>query len=129
MSDDNPRVLEALRLPELCRQVCLSAGLPLSPGPATEERFVIRSGSTPPGLLAGLLEEAFLEDEAEVLVWLAAGPPDFRRLAPGQVVVRPGFDGPCPAADELARAVGGPALLLAVERRDADGGPLAVTWA
>ena len=128
MTADNPRVLEALRLPELCRRVCLSAGIPLAPGPDTQERFVLRSGSAPPGLLAGLLEEAFVEDEAEVLVWLAPDPVDFRRLAPGQLVVRPGFDGPCPA-EELARAGGGPALLFAVERHDADGGLLGVTWA
>jgi hypothetical protein len=100
-------VLQAPRLPALYREVFVYAGLPLPPG----ERFVLRSGDEPPGLFAALLEEAFLEDEAEALVWEGVDPPDCHHLGPWQVVIRPGFDTPCPVAGELARALG-PALAV-----------------
>jgi hypothetical protein len=131
MTRETPEVLEALRLPELCRQVCAYAGLPPPPA-AAAGHFVVRSGPEPPGLLAELLEEAFVEDEAEVLVWPADEPLGPAALGPGQVAVRPGFDAPCPAAEALRRSAqpgGGPALLFAVERRDAAGRLLGVTWA
>jgi hypothetical protein len=124
--------MEALRLPRLCRQVCARAGLPLPPAPAAGERFVLRCGAEPPGLFAELLEEAFVEDEAEVVLWPEHGAPDYRSLPPGHVAVRAGFDSPCPAAGELRRAAspgGGRVLLFAVERRDAAGRLLGVTWA
>ena len=66
------------------------------------------------------------------MVWEGADPPDFHHLPAGQVIVRPGFDAPCPVAGELTRAAcpgGGPVLLFAVERRDAGGRLLEVTWA
>src|SRR4051794_40207251 len=131
MSDGVIHVHEALRLPELCRQVCAHAGLPLSPVPGAAGRFVLRCGAEPPGLFAELLEEAFVEDEAEVQVWPADGPADYHALPHGHVAVRPGFDSPCPAAEGLARAVspGGRVLLFAVERRDGDGRLLGLTWA
>ena len=123
-----PDVLEAPLLPALYRAVFLYAGLPVPPDSARSECFVLRSGDQPPGLFAALLEEALVEDEAEVEV--RADPPALRH--PGQVVVVPGFEAPCPMADELRRAVcpgGGPVLLFAVERRGAGGRLLAVTWA
>src|SRR5690242_20061065 len=76
-----PLVLEALRLPELYRRVCLHAGLPLPTAPGGPvERFVVRCGDEPPTILAGLLEEALLEDRAEVTVLPAGGPPDYGSL-------------------------------------------------
>jgi hypothetical protein len=132
MTASAPEVLEALRLPELCRRVCLHAGLAFPPASTSSERFVLRTGAEPSGLFAKLLEEAFLEDEAEVLVWSADDRPDFQALPPGHVAVRPGFDAPCPVAEELRRAVrpdGGRVILFAVELRDGQGRLLALTWA
>src|SRR5438874_8508526 len=106
-----PDVLQAARLPALYRQIFLYAGLPLAPGPPWGERFVLRCGDQPPGLFAALLEEAFVEDEAEVGVWQGADPP-------GQVVVRPGLPSPGPVAEGLKRAAGpegAPLLVFAVE--------------
>jgi hypothetical protein len=119
-----PDLLEAARLPTLYRQIFLYAGLRPPPGPPSGERFVLRCGDQPPGLFAALLEEAFVDDEAEVF----CQPDD----APGQVVVRPGLPSPCPAAEGLkcaAGAGGAPLLVFAVERRDAGGRLLGVTWA
>ena len=48
-------------------------------------------------------EEAFLEDESEVLLWADDRPPDYRSLPPGHLAVRPGFEGRCPAEGELRR--------------------------
>ena len=61
MPPRTPDVLEALRLPTLSRRICLHAGLPFWPAPASAERFVLRSGAEPPEMLAALLEEAFVE--------------------------------------------------------------------
>jgi len=132
MSRRTPDVLEALRLPELYRKICLYAGIPLSPAPTAAERYVFRSGAELPDFFAKLLEEAFVEDEAEVVVCRATGPPDFHQFGTGHIIVLPGFDSPCPVAEELRRAVwpgGGPVLLFAIERRDGDGRLLGVTWA
>src|SRR5438270_2245145 len=97
MTQATPQILEALRLPELYRLVCRHAGVPLSPIPAgCATRFVVRCGAEPPVLLAGLLEEAFLEDEAEVSIWPADTPPDYHALPPGHLAVRQGFEGACP---------------------------------
>ena len=121
--------LEAPRLPELYRLICRYAGLPLPPA-VTEDRFVVRSGDTPSELLAMVLEEAFVEDGAEVLIWPAGAAVDVAHLPPGQLVVRPGFESPCPDVDALRGVVGGgPVMLFAVERRDAEGRLRGVTWA
>src|SRR5205823_1388332 len=56
-----PTVLEALRLPELLRAVCLHAGLPLPPASESSARFVVRCGAEPPDFFARLLGEAFGE--------------------------------------------------------------------
>jgi hypothetical protein len=128
-----PVLLEAMRLPELYRRVCRHAGLPPAPAADTGERFVLRSGDEPPDLYGKLLEEAFVEDEAEVPVYRPDDPLDYRRLGPGHVAVRPGFDAPCPAVvADLRRAVrpeGGRVMVFTVERRDTEGRLLGVTWA
>src|SRR5262245_41551293 len=122
MTRFNPDVLEAARLPALCRGVCLYAGLPLPPVAPRTARFVVRSGTEPPELLAKLLEEAFVDDGIEV-----QSLPEDDSPEPGgsrRVVVRGGFTAPCPVADELRRAAapdGGPVLLFAVERYDGSG--------
>ena len=122
-------VLEAPRLPELYRLICRYTGLPLPPAVA-EDRFVVRSGDTPPELLAMVLEEAFVEDEAEVLICPSGEVLDVAHLPPGQLVVRPGFESPCPDGAALCGSVGGgPVMLFAVERRDAEGRLRGVTWA
>ena len=89
---------------------------------------MLRSGAQPADLFAKLLEEAFVEDEAEVPLYGPEGTPS----EPGRVVVQAGFDTPCPEPESLRRAVragGGPVQLFAVERRDAGGRLLGVTWA
>jgi hypothetical protein len=127
-----PQVLQALRLPELYRLICRQAGLPLA-GDASRssDRFILRCGQERPDLFAKLLEEAFLEDEAEVPIWPTDAAPDYRGLPPGSIAVRPGFDAPCPDTAALLQAAseGGPALVFAIERRDEAGRLLAVTWA
>ena len=127
-----PQTLEALRLPELYRAVCGAAGIPLPSPRLPVERFIVRSGPEQPQLYAELLEEAFAEDEAEIAVEQPDNPVDLERLGPGAVVIRPGFDFPCPDAEALRQAVrpgGGQTLLFAVERRDAHGRLLGLTWA
>jgi hypothetical protein len=126
MSEAGPRILEAQRLPELLREVCRHAGMPLPPDSAPTTAFVVRAGAEPPGFFRDLLEEALVEDAAEVAVWRADDPP-----SPGHVAVRPGFDGPCPTSG-LRAALGtddGKLLLFAIERRDAASRLLGVTWA
>lgn len=123
-----PELLHAPTLPSLYRRVCRFAGVPVPPA-ASDERFVLRSGAEPSDLLAKLLEEAFVEDEAEVTLWREADVPDYRRLGPGGLAVRPGFDAPWPVG--LARHAvpgGARALTFAVERRDEGGRLLGVTW-
>jgi hypothetical protein len=132
MGPNAPHILTALRLPGLYRKVCAWAGLRPPPVTAGADCFTLRCGAEPPELFAAVLEEALVEDGAEVLLLPASGPPDDRALMPGHVAVRPGFDSPCPAVDELRRAAapwGGRVLLFAVERRDQDGRLVAVTWA
>ena len=131
MIRENLQVLEALRLPELYREICLYAGIPLPPAPASTERHVFRSGAEPPDFFAKLLEEAFVEDEAEVVVSRATDPLDLHQ-GPGHIVVRAGFASPCPAPEELCQALrpgGGPVLFFAIERRSEAGQLLGVTWA
>jgi hypothetical protein len=125
-----PEILEALRLPELYRAVCVYAGVPMPPATAAGECFILRCGAEPPELFAELLEEAFVEDEAEVAVRRPDEPLDCDRLGVTPVAVEPGFAAPCPCADELRRAVGGgPVLLFAIERQGAAGRLLGRTWA
>jgi hypothetical protein len=127
-----PQTLDAVRLPELYRAVCRAAGIPLPSSSVPPERFVVRSGPEQPELYAKLLEEAFAEDEAEIAIEQPDSPVDLERLGPGAVMIRPGFDFPCPDAEALRQAVrpnGGDTLLFAVERRDAHGLLLGVTWA
>lgn len=133
MTSTGPEILHARRLPGLCRAICRHAGVPLPPAaPPDGERFVFRSGREPPELLATLLEEALLEDGAEALAAPPADLPVTRGAGPGPVEVQTGFDSPCPVAGELLAAAcpdGGTAMLIAVERRDADGRLLELTWA
>ena len=117
----NLTCLEAARLPELYRKVCVHAGVPLASAPGSAERFVFRCGIEPPELFPELLEEAFAEDAGEVPVCLGVGAVQAgNRAMP--IAVRPGYPSPCPNAEELRRAVApaGPVLLFAIERRDAD---------
>jgi hypothetical protein len=132
MTQRTPDLLEAARLPALCRGVCLYAGLPLPPVTPSEERFVVRSGTEPPELLARLLEEGFVEDDIEVSPAPADNSPTATGTGPARVAVRPGFPMSCPDADELREAVapaGESVLLFAVERLGAAGQLLGVTWA
>jgi hypothetical protein len=127
-----PDLLEAQRLPALCRGVCLYAGLPLPPATAGREWFVVRTGAEPPELLARLLAEGLVDDGFEVLAEQTADEPAAQPPIPGLVVVRPGHAAACPDGEELRRAVapgGGPVLVFAVERRDLAGRLLGVTWA
>jgi hypothetical protein len=128
---DGPVVLQDLRLPGLYRRVCRFAGIPLSPSAGRDERFVLRSGPEPPDILAKVLEEAVVEDEAEVVIWRPGEEPDYGALGSGGLAVRAGFDAPCPDPDGLCRAAapgGGRVLVFAVERRDAGGRLAGVTW-
>ena len=127
MPATGPDILEAVRLPALCRGVCLYAGLPLPPA-TSSERFVARSGDEPPELLVRLLKEGLVEDGVEV----RTGIPGTDIMGPSRITVESGFGAPCPNAEELHRAVegrGGPVLVFAVERRDEGGRLLGVTWA
>jgi len=129
--NQQPHILEALRLSDLYRQVCRYAGVPLPPAPAAEDRFILRTGAEPPGLFARLLEEAFAEGGTEFLVRLREVGPDGCPPVAGQILVCSGFASACPA-EELRRAArpgGGPLLLFAMERRDAECRLLDVTWA
>ena len=126
-----PDLLEAPRLPALCRGVCLYAGLPLPPAKPSPKRFVVRSGNEPPELLALLLEEGFWEDEIEVCTDSSAPAGDSAAVGPARVIVRPGHTAPCPDLEELRRAVAGdgPVIVFAVEHHDERGRLLGVTWA
>ena len=92
-----PQLLHAPTLPGLYREVFRHAGVPVSPTPTPDERFVLRSGDEPPDLLAKLLEEAVVDDEAEVTVWWDGAEPDYQGLGPGGLAVRSGFETPLPS--------------------------------
>jgi hypothetical protein len=129
LSDAAIEIVEAARLPELWRRVCGRAGVPLPPA-ATGAHFVFRSGAEPAEFLAKLLEEAVVDDEAEVRV--LAG--DEAASPVGDVAVlsvKPGFASACPAEGRLRAAVAGrgATLLVAVERYDLQGRLAGVTWA
>jgi hypothetical protein len=123
------RIFEALTLPALYRQVCEAAGLPVRSSPGTDERFVVRSGAEGPDLFAKLLEEAFIEDEAEVRVWRQGDLPDYPGLGAGGLAVCTGFPGPWPTDTDFPPAGTGGLLVFAIERRDGGGRLLGVTWA
>jgi hypothetical protein len=123
-------VLTDPRLPGLYRKVWAFAGIPAPLSHATPERFVVRSGAEPPALFAELLEEALVEDAAEVTVWQDGAVADYAALGDGGLAVQAGAGMACPFEPEMRAAAGpGLALVFAVERRGADGRLLAVTWA
>jgi hypothetical protein len=123
-------VLTDPRIPGLYRKVWAFAGIPAPPSPATAERFVVRAGAERPELFAELLEEALVEDAAEVTVWQDGAVADYAALGDGGLAVQAGAGMSCPFEPELRAAVSpGRALLFAVEQRDATGRLLGVTWA
>jgi hypothetical protein len=125
-----PEVLTAARLSDLCRLVVERAGIPISAGEATADRFVVRSGPEPPELLAKLLQEGLAEDAPEIPTLLADQEVDPGALAPGEVVVQQGYRAPGPIPLDLWQSVrGGRVLLFAVERRGPKGELVSVLWA
>jgi hypothetical protein len=124
-------VLTAPRLPQLWREICAYGGLPNEQPPVPDRSFVIRCGVESPELLTLLLAEALAADRLEVASHTAAGEPDYPALLPGQVLVRPGYDSPCPdafrqALHEVAEL--GSLLVFAIEERDRQGALRQVTW-
>lgn len=129
MTWTNLEMLKAYRLSDLYRMVSERAGLPTS-GQATRDRFVVRCGAEPPALLAKLLQEALPAETPEIHIFSAVEPFNVRKLAPGQVVVREGFDFPAPIPQELwANVRVGRVLIFAVEHYDAQGILHSVVWA
>jgi hypothetical protein len=133
MNPSGVLVLTAARLPELCRAICAHAGIPVLYGQTTADRFVVRSHDEDPELLTKLLEDAFAEDEAEFRVFRREEHIPFLELRPGEIVVKAGPEASCPEGPRLREAArggrAGEALFFAVERRDAGGRVLGVTWA
>jgi hypothetical protein len=125
MTPNATEVLAAARLPELCRQACAYAGLPTRGTCPPGVRFVIQSGQEPAELVAKLLEEALAEEAPEMAL-----PGDDLDPAPaGQVLVREGFDRPCPIGRDLEHLLRpGRPLTFAVEQLDPDGRLLSRTW-
>jgi hypothetical protein len=121
-------IVEALRVPDLCRKVCAYAGLPAPAGPAGTERFIFRSGYEAPELLQKLLEEGFAGDEVEVAVYPEAGHLDYSNLPAGKVIVQQGFPASCLIVKDLQLAAGGRGLFFAVERRNDRGELLGAAW-
>jgi hypothetical protein len=120
-------VLMAPRIPDLCRQVWAYAGLPVGGASPTGDRFVIRSGPEPEEWLAKVLQEAFAEDVPDIVPFEEGLDPE--ALPPDRVVVREGFDAPCPIGQELEEVASpGRPLTFAVERRDRLGRMRSVTW-
>src|SRR5689334_17352765 len=114
MNRPAPDVLEAARLPALCRGVCLYAGLSLPPA-TSWNRFVVRSGAEPPELLARLMAEGLSADGIEVQVGTVGDPADRLTASLGRVVVCPGQAQHPPDVAELrsaAAVAGGPVLLF-----------------
>jgi hypothetical protein len=122
-------ILTAPRLTDLYTQVCERAGLPTTTFEPTRDRFVVRCGSEPPALLAKLLQEALPEAAPEIAAYHLTDPFDLRELAPGQIVVREGFDMPAPIPEEAWQSVrGGRVLVFAVERHGERGRLRSVVW-
>jgi hypothetical protein len=121
-------VLTAPRLPELCRQAWAYAGLPTHGTPFAASRFTIRSGPETAELIAKLLHEALGDDAPEILPCPGAtgGDPP---AGPDRILVRAGFEWPCPIGRELEQLTApGRPLAFAVERREPGGRLLSVTW-
>jgi hypothetical protein len=118
--------LTAASLPELCRRVCAYAGV----APASGERYLVRTGRSDPGAVALLLAEALaLPREGPRVL---ESDEDAATLNPGEVAVVAGTGTPCPAGANLLEVavlldVPDP-LELELERRDAAGRLLGVTW-
>jgi hypothetical protein len=130
MSWTNLEMLTAARLPDLYRLVCERAGFPGNAGPPVRDRFVVRSGGEPLGLLAKLLQEALPEDAPELPCYTLEQPFDPRDLAPGEIVVREGYDLPPPIPEELWQTVRvGRVLVFAIERYDEHSKLVSVVWA
>jgi hypothetical protein len=127
MTPNATEVLAAARLPELCRRACAYAGLPTRRTCSPGVRFVVRSGQEPAELVAKLLEEALAEEAPEMA--LPEDGPDPGPGPAGWVLVREGFDCPCPIGRELEQLLS-PArpLTFAVEQQDPGGRLLSRTW-
>ena len=128
----SPDLLEATRLPALCRGVCLYAGLPLPPAHPSAKRFIVRTGKEPPKLLARLLEEGLLDDGIEIRTFPNADEVDTSIGEQGQIIIRPGYSAPCPDPEAFRRLVAAKdesMLLFCVEEHDETGRPLSLTWA
>ena len=127
MTQSATEVLVAARLSELCRQACAYAGLPTRGMFPPGVRFVVRSGPEPAELVVKLLQEALAEEAPEIAP--LGDDADPVPLPAGQVLVREGFDAPCPISRDLEQVLGpGRPLAFAVERRDPDGRLLDLTW-
>jgi hypothetical protein len=127
MTRNATEVLVAARLSELCRQACAYAGLPTRGACLSGDRFVVRSGGEPAELVVKLLQEALAEEAPEIAP--LAKDVDPATQPPGQVIVREGFDSPCPIARDLEQVLGpGRPLAFAVEQHDPSGRLLSLTW-
>jgi hypothetical protein len=120
-------VLRASRMNDLYRQVWAYAGLPARGTHPTADRFIVRSGPEPAEWLAKLLQEASAEDAPDVVPYEEGTDPD--ALPADRVVVREGFEEPCPIGQELEEVVSpGEPVTFAVERHDPGGRLLDRTW-
>jgi hypothetical protein len=92
-----------------------------------EVRFVVRSGQEPAELVVKLLQEALAEEAPEIAP--LGDDLDPCTLPAGQVLVREGFDCPCPIGRDLEQlASPGRPLAFAVEQHDRGGHLLSRTW-
>jgi hypothetical protein len=120
-------VLRAGRIADLCRQVWAYAGLPARNAAHTADRFVIRSGPEPAEWLAKLFQEAFTEDAPGVVPYEEGGDP--HGVPHDRVLVREGFDAPCPIGRELEEVASpGQPVTFAVEHHGRGGRLLDRTW-
>jgi hypothetical protein len=103
VTEYSTQVLVASRLSELCRKACAYAGLPTRGMWPAGVRFVVRSGQEPAELLVKLLQEALAEEAPEIAP--AADHVDPETLPASQVLVREGFDSPCPIGRDLEQLV------------------------
>jgi hypothetical protein len=130
MTWTNLEILTASRLPDLYRLVCDRAGIPATFGQKISDRFVVRCGAEPPGLIAKLLQEALPEDAPEIPVFPLTQPFEPRDLGPGEIVVREGYALPPPIPQELWQNIRvGRNLIFAIERHGEAGRLLSVVWA
>jgi hypothetical protein len=90
-------------------------------------RFVVRSGQEPAELVVKLLQEALAEEAPEMAP--LGEDIDPTTLPPDHVLVRGGFDSPCPIGRDLESLLGpGRPLAFTIERHSADGRLLSRTW-